>query len=1205
MHESTPWPDKLAAGAGQKAEAADRLRQLWLQGQRPNVGDFLAGSGSLGPAEVVAVLRVDHSHRWRCGEQIPAESYLRQHPAVAGHTDSALDLIYGEYLLRERDGEDVSLPDFLSRFPEHAVVLGMQIELHRALGEAVGSGQWAVGREEAAVSGEEVKSGGWSPQTADCRLPTADFPKLAGYDILAELGRGGMGVIYKARQVGLNRLVALKLISAGDLAGPVELARFRTEAESVAKLQHPHVVQIYEVGQLNRIPFLALEFMDRGSLASCLAGKPLAPHHAAELVETLARAVQAAHDHGIIHRDLKPANVLLATPPPARDAATTPPAGIVGLLGVPKITDFGLAKCLADDVGQTVSGAILGTPGYMAPEQAAGQTRHVGPAADIYALGAILYEVLLGRPPFVGATMLETLEMVRSDEPVSPSRLRPNLPRDLVTICLKALAKEPERRYATATALGDDLRRFQTGLPVKARRAPPWEVGWRWCARNPLAASLSAGLALLLVILLIGLPFTLLLRGERDKALANQQRAEKAEAEVRALSDHVKIQAHLANATAARRSRREGQRFHALAEIRAAMQLQPGPELRHALRNEACAALALPDLALAELRHPLPADTVTCAFDGTHAIYARTNRSGLCSIRRMADDSEIHSLAGLGKLAIPIMSADGRFVAVMHAGPAVQVWKVADVSPTLLLDVKQGYHVDFHRSKPQVALTYVDGAIGLFDLGSGRRLAHFPAEVPTREVYVALHPTEPLLATCSYFATVVQVRDCRTGKVVASLPAPYGPTHLAWQPNGRTLAVCAGDTELIQLYDRSTWKPYRTLKSGQGGYLAFNHAGDRLARCTWAGSLYLFDVGTGQKLAETTPSTGTAHRFSPDDRQLALGVQNGTMGRKMGLWQVGDGREFRLLGWNDLPADVVYRAACVSPDGRLLAAGRTGGFGLWDLASGSEVAFVAQEDQVRGVHFEPTGSLLTTTRGGLLRWPVQHHPTRPGQWVVGPSQQLLEAPNCEEIGQSRDGRVIVTCCRAVSIMQPFAGGWILHGDRLSQPIRLDPGADVAFITVSPDGRWVATATLAEGRVKIWDARDGKLVKQLAESGAEYPHFSPDGRWLSTARDRGRLFAVGTWEPGPQPGGRGIFSPHGDLMAINNATSVISLVNRATGQELTRLDDPHGGAIQAACFTPDGTKLITLGNDRVRGIRVWDLRLLRQQLRDLGLDWNCD
>ena len=332
-------------------------------------------------------------------------------------------------------------------------------------------------------------------------IPVPVAVQLAGYEILGELGRGGMGVVYQARQTRLNRVVALKMLLAGNHAGPEELARFRTEAEAVARLQHPNIVQVFEVGEHEGRPYFSLEFCPGGSLDRKLAGSPLPAEEAARLVELLARAVQSAHQANVIHRDLKPANVLLA-------------AG-----GIPKITDFGLAKKL-DQAGLTQTGAVMGTPSYMAPEQAEGK-KEIGPAADIYALGSILYECLTGRPPFKAASLYDTMMQVIHQEPVSPRQLNAQVPIDLETISLKCLQKDPAKRYASCQELADDLRRWQNGEAIQARRQGLGERLGRWVRKNPVVAGLSAA------ILLLILSATGLITWQWQHAMAALDRAER------------------------------------------------------------------------------------------------------------------------------------------------------------------------------------------------------------------------------------------------------------------------------------------------------------------------------------------------------------------------------------------------------------------------------------------------------------------------------------------------------------------------------------------------------------------------------------------------------------------------------------------------------------------------------------------------------
>jgi len=392
---------------------------------------------------------------WKRGEPVPLEHLLPE-VSPAERAESLRQAVGVELEYRRRRGESPALEEYLRRFPEDSGVIRSALE--------------EPTRPHVAASTALMSTLAEHP----VRPASPTFPDVPGYEVLDELGRGGMGVVYRARHLQLKRVVALKVIRDGRRAGPGELARFRTEAEALARLKHAHIVDIYDIGETDGLPFVALEFLEGGNLAGRLARTPQPVREAARMAATLARAMHAAHQAGVVHRDLKPLNVLLD-----RD-------------GVLKIADFGLAKLLdADDVGSW-SGQVMGTPNYMAPEQARGQRRLIGPATDVYALGAILYEMLTGRPPFQGPTHLETLALVRDEEPVPPSRLQPKVPRDLETICLKCLAKGPDKRYPTAQDLADDLERYLNGEPVRARRTPPWARAAKWARRHPMAATLAA-----------------------------------------------------------------------------------------------------------------------------------------------------------------------------------------------------------------------------------------------------------------------------------------------------------------------------------------------------------------------------------------------------------------------------------------------------------------------------------------------------------------------------------------------------------------------------------------------------------------------------------------------------------------------------------------------------------------------------------------
>ena len=405
------------------------------------------------PTSLAAYLREDQLARWRRGEAVPIEDYLEQHPELRNSPEAILDLIWNEMALRQERGEKPESADYLPRFGHLRPQIESLFETPRTQIDQHG--------------GSPVIDDTGSPQAVGApEVVMPKMPAVPGYEILRELGRGGMGVVYLARHSALKREVALKMLLTGLPAESTLRIRFRTEAEAVARLQHPHIVQIHEVGEHDGRPFLALEYVEGGSLQQLSANKPQPEQRAARLVETLARALHYTHQHDILHRDLKPNNILLTAD------------------GTPKITDFGLAKLLDQEGGPTRHEAVIGTPNYMPPEQA-GQPGKVGAPADIYSLGAILYELLTGRAPFQGTSMLDTLEQVRSREPVPPRQLGGAISIDLETICLKCLEKEPARRYASAAALADDLHRFTEGEPISARPVSAGQRLWRSMRRRP------------------------------------------------------------------------------------------------------------------------------------------------------------------------------------------------------------------------------------------------------------------------------------------------------------------------------------------------------------------------------------------------------------------------------------------------------------------------------------------------------------------------------------------------------------------------------------------------------------------------------------------------------------------------------------------------------------------------------------------------
>jgi tetratricopeptide (TPR) repeat protein len=434
----------------------------------------IALAGNVSETQLIDWICSDQIRGWDKGRRIPAEAYLALYPDLEAEGKAAFEVVYSEFMLRESMGEAPSLEEFTWRFPRLADRLRRQISFHRVL----------TSDELADDGSARAAQTLWGSPDSGAALPGA--PEIPGYRILGELGRGGAGVVYRARQLMLNRLVALKVIQAGHHALPDAVERFRAEAEAVARFQHPNIIQVYEVGEHEGVGYLSLEYAGGGSLADLIAGTPQDPDESAALLETLARAIHYAHQSGIVHRDLKPANIVLTEN------------------RLPKITDFGLAKLLEQEVGATVSGTIVGTPSYMAPEQLLGPSHEIKPAADVYALGAILYELLTGRPPFKGATPLSTLDQVANQEPLVPSKLQRSTPADLETICMKCLEKDPSRRYHSAEALADDLRRYLDGRPILARPTPLWEKAVKWARRHPGLASALAGVALAILVVFAG-----------------------------------------------------------------------------------------------------------------------------------------------------------------------------------------------------------------------------------------------------------------------------------------------------------------------------------------------------------------------------------------------------------------------------------------------------------------------------------------------------------------------------------------------------------------------------------------------------------------------------------------------------------------------------------------------------------------------------
>ncbi len=1047
----------------------------------------------------------------------------------------------------------------------------------------------------------------------DARADGTARPNLAAYEVLEELGRGGMGVVWRARDSRLGRVVALKLMKAGADARPEVRNRFQREATAMACLQHPGIVQIFDVGEQDGVPFLALEFVPGESLAQRLGRAPLPARSAAELLEGLAQAVAYAHQRGVLHRDLTPANVLVTAD------------------GKAKITDFGLARLLSDGAALTLTGAVMGTPSYLSPEQADGQARATGSASDVYALGAILYECLTGRPPFRAATVLETLAQVVHDEPVSPRQLQPKVPRDLNTICLKCLCKEPGQRYTTALELADDLRRFLDGQPIRARPTGPVERLWRWCRRNPALAGLTATVAFLLVTMTIGSNvLSLSLRKALDesvKANADARQAnndlEKTTAEVK--ETNLKLekanananaqlwQSYLSHARASRMTRQPGQRFESLRAIDKALRL-PLPPNRSLdeLRTEAIAALCLPDLETATEWDGVSEGCTAFAIDPAFERYAWGDKAGNVFVRRVEDNADLFHLPGSASIAVYAgleWSPDGRFLHQlcegMQAGSS-RVWQLDGPQPVpVLKDEHVGFA--FRPDSRQCAAWYPDGSIRLYDLPSGKLVNRFDSGLEgwCRLVW---NPRHDLLGVYVYNGNVWRVLDVNTGDVKLERKQP-NLKWADWHPDGNLLAVGTIDPTgpRIYLWDIRTNQlacpPLQGHKTA-GLVFHFNHAGDRLVSNDWSNMLRVWDTRTGRQLLAHSVG-GVCMQFRGDDGLLAADVSS----RKVRLLRCHTGQEFRTL--IDYPPKSAGKmalggVALVHSAGRLVALESTTGIVLADLEQGKQVALLPLPGGNHPLRFDPADdSLWTYGSNGVLRWPIRADPEKPQELGVGPPERLSEVAIQDKWGSSPDGKVVA--------IPNYARGALLWQRDLRRFLPLGPQDDVRSCSVSSDGFWVATGTHDSkgngARAKVWDGRSGQHVADLSVAPHCKVGFSPDGKWLLTTGGAFRLWEVGTWREhrtlGESTYNDGFaFSSDGKLLALGDAApGVVRLVDPDTGREVARLIGPEPTRLHPLCFSPDGAQLITFGSESLE-VHLFDLRAIRKQLKERDLDWDA-
>jgi WD40 repeat protein len=1051
---------------------------------------------------------------------------------------------------------------------------------------------------------------------------------LGRFQIRRQLGRGGFGIVFLAYDPELCREVALKVPRLDALVAPEVRARFHHEARAAAGLNHPNLVQVYEAGEVGSVCYIASAYHPGNTLSAWLKQQtePVPFRLAAQLIVTLSEAVQHAHSRGVLHRDLKPGNILLETLPDQGPGSTDRSGDELGF--IPRVTDFGLAKMLAaDDQGQTRSGDIVGTPCYMAPEQASGRIREISTGTDVYGLGAILYESLTRRPPFLAASSLETVRQVLTEEVVAPSRLRKKVPRDLETICLKCLEKEPKNRYASADALAGDLRHFLADEPVRARPVGRGERVLRWCRRKPAVACLTGAILLLVVAGVVGsVVAAFRIAAARDEADRHAVRAERAQK--KAESEAAENQRRLVQVTVASGLRLldEGDLFGALLWFGEALRLDGGDPDRERIHRIRIATVLRQCPRLAQIwLHPGPVSHVAFSPDGRHLVTAGDPRSvrvwntatgeavtpvlgrgtwvskavfspggklvvtagvdGTARLCRAETGEEIRALKHGQAVVDASFSPGGRRVLTASNDGTAQVWETATGKPIVSFrHLKQVHTAAFNREGNLVVTASADATAQVWNARTGARVGE-PLRHATGVGHASFSPDSTRVVTAS--GRQGQVWDLATGKPGPPLAQADHVWHAYFSPDGRLVLTVSFD-KTSQVWDASTGGRHgQPLRAGGLRNAAFSRDGRRILTAGYDRVGRIWDTESGEAVTPPLRHNGAVWHaaFGPDGRHVATAGYDGTTR----LWDLATAD----LGGPALEHYHGVTHAAFSPDGRLVAtAARDQSARVWDAANGLPVTPpLRHHNWVYGVAFSSDGKrVVSASADGTARvWEADT-----GRPVTPPLQH--PAP-VWRAAFSPDDRRVITACGHEGAATGQAQVWdIACGKEVfAKPLRHQGAVkDACF---SPDGTLLLTAG-SDHTARIWHARTGQPLHVLrCNRWVAHASFSRDGRHIVTACWDGTLDGLDAqvWDAATGAAiGQPLRHEDGVLDAAfsSDGTRVVTASEDDTARvwdaaRSTPITPPlrHAGWVHAAAFSRDGRLVVTASRDGCA--RVWD------------------